>query len=86
MHIALTPAQFSAIEEKLGVTQGITLTQSAPDSGTLLTHDVTLGYSYDGAGILNIEIIAKHSLLAKMATEATIEDHINQIFSQSLAP
>lgn len=86
MQIAVTPTQFSAIEEKLSVTQGLKLTQGATDSGTLLTPDVTLSYSYDGVGVLSVEVIAKHSVLARFASEATIEEHINSIFAKSLAP
>lgn len=86
MNFALTPAQFSLLEEKLSVQQsGFKLTPSSALVGSLLTPDVTLSYVYDGTANLNVILIAKHSLKARLASDGAIQSKIQELFQQEIA-
>lgn len=83
MQIMLTPAQFSALEEKLSVQQGVKVEPTSETAGTVTTSDVTLSYLYDGTASLDVEVTAKRSFKAKLASESMIEGKIREMFAEA---
>jgi len=84
MQINLLPGQFLALEEKLSVQQGIIITETGTNSGTIANSDVTLSYVYDGDSVLDVEIIAKHSWKAKIANDNQINQHIRDLIIKAI--
>lgn len=79
MVINLTPQDFL---HKLDALRAKSKTLIANgNTGMLSNSDVTLGYSYDGVGILTITVLQKHSFKAKLASEGPIEKSITGIFA-----
>lgn len=76
MTFNLTPQQFAALGNKLGSTPGVQLRPANLLSGSISTSDVTLAYSYDGSAVLSVDVTAKHSLKAKLASDAQIQERI----------
>jgi len=79
MVIDLTPQEF---QRKLDALRSKSKTLIANgNTGMLSNGDVTLGYSYDGVGVLTVTVLQKHSFKAKLATEGLIEKSITGIFA-----
>ena len=86
MQIKITPAQFATLEAKLNDTEGVMFAQSSTFVGSIVTKDVTLSYDYDGAETLEIDVTARHSFEARIASEAQIEERINEMIAEEIAP
>lgn len=84
MQIAVTPQQLSVLEEKLSVQHGVTVETTSDAAGIVKTPDVTLSYVYDGKGILDVEVTAKHSFEAKVAPSSMIESRIRTLFAAAI--
>jgi hypothetical protein len=79
MVINLTPPEF---QRKLDVLRSRSKNLIANgNTGMLSNGDVTLGYSYDGAGVLTVTVLQRHSFKAKLATEGLIERNIAGLFA-----
>jgi hypothetical protein len=85
MKIAVTPAQFTTLQAKLQSESGVTVTPITPMTGAITTSDVTLSYAYDGTDSVDVEVTAKHSFKAKLASESQIESRINALFAEAVA-
>lgn len=85
MQFSVTPVEFELLQVDLEKSDQIkSLTMSSPDSGTLVTSDVTLACSYDGSSTLFVTVTGKHSLAAKFAPESVIEKHVAELLNQFL--
>lgn len=85
MQIVITPPQFIALEGKLSSEPDVTLKIESPTTGTITNPDVTLGYKYDGRTFCAIDILERHSFVARVATELIIENRIRALFAKAIA-
>jgi hypothetical protein len=79
--VHLNPTQFSNLEEAAKASKQIgSFTETSENTGVIVTHDVTIDYTYDVTKqILTFNIGAKHSLAAKIAGDNVIENHITAL-------
>lgn len=82
MELQLTPAQYSNLKLAAASTPGLQLTMTAPNSGTLVTSDVSLAWIYDGIQALSVTITARRSLKARLASEAAIDSKVAEVLMQ----
>jgi hypothetical protein len=77
-YVALSPQQFTGLEEAAKTNKQIeSVTITGDYTGIVVTHDVTIDYTYDPLKqILSFNIGAKHSLAAKIAGDNVISNHI----------
>jgi hypothetical protein len=85
MFYVMTPDQYSHLlataEENHKDVGAIVKTDAM--NGTIDTHDVKLSYFYDG-GKLNYNIIEKHTLASRLASDQFIMQHVSHIIQQVL--
>lgn len=87
MTISITPAQYTTLSLKLENTPGVTVHPLGPNGGTITTSDVTLSYAYDpNKGNADVVVTAKHSFLARHASDDTIDQHITAEFNKWMQP
>jgi len=79
MTFPMTPQQFSSLGNTLANNPGVQLRPANQLSGTISTSDVTLAYSYDKTAALTVDITAKHSWKAKLASTEQIEQRISNL-------
>lgn len=82
MQITITPAQFAALDQKISGQSSIRLAPINATSGIMTTPDVTLSYSYDGVSTLDVEVTAKNSWKAKLASDSIINGQIMAMFQK----
>jgi hypothetical protein len=83
MQIALTPAQFETLKQKLSGNLLVHVSPTSYTSGAVADSEATLSYDYDGAAFLTITVVAKHGL-ARFAPESEVEAKINQLVQENL--
>lgn len=81
VQLPISPARYEILKQEL-VNAGVSLSMSDNDHGTLVTKDVTLACVYDGVGLLDVSITAKHSWEARFASNSMIESHIAEMFQK----
>ena len=86
MTLTITPAQFASLKAQLAQAPGVILDPLTPTAGTLSNSDVELSYSYDGSAVLTVEVIARHSLMAKISPEQMIDEQIETLIQSNLQP
>lgn len=86
MTLYLTPEQYAqkkAALLKLNGTDGMTVTFNCDDACDITTRDVRLTGDYDTAGkVLDIEVIATYSFLARHCSASTVEAHVRDMFAK----
>lgn len=83
IQIPLTPDLFGKVATSLPNLPGITkFSPASPTTGSVQTKQLDFNYSYDGWAMLTITPTAKHSLKAKLASDAQIQEY----FEHLLAP
>ena len=85
MKYIMTYDEFEFLKSKATENKQIEgITEENNTEGVLCTHDVDLGYHYDGAA-LNYTIVKKHTLASRLASDLYIETHIDEMIKDVLA-
>lgn len=77
--LAMTPEAF----QKLLADMGDRVVPSSPTAGTLNTSDISLKYNFDGKGSVASIVFATHSFGAKVASNATVQTHIENLLKEA---
>ena len=81
MTFPVTPPQFFNLTKNLCNVPGVQVRMSNLLSGSISNSDVTLSYAYDGMAVLTVDVTAKHSFKAKLASDSEIQQKIQALLT-----
>jgi hypothetical protein len=77
--IPMTPEQFLKAQVALNSAAGVSHTGD-DKSGTVHSKDIDFSYTFDGSS-LAMDITARHSLKAKIASDSQIAEHVKEMLA-----
>lgn len=76
IQISLTPEQFAKARAAILTSSKVLQhTEATETDGSFATSQIALDYSY-AAGVLTLDVTAKHGMAARMASEEQIKEHV----------
>lgn len=79
MRYVMTLGEFLFLKSEVTKHDSVTkIDETDASDGSIFTHDVDITYHYDGIA-LNFNIVKKHTLAAKVASDQFIERHIDEM-------